>query len=385
MKYILLILLTALSFKGFSQVPQSRRLLGQDTLTNTGGRVYLDTLKTLVCTGCSFTHGTYSDTLVVTASGGGGNNIYNVDSTLSANRTVSMAGRTMTFSSNAGARFTLSNSQSTTFALSEILNNSGNGLQFGSWGSAETTSGLVVADYSFLNANGSQALVIQTLNSARPIIFGINTFEQGRFDGTNFKVTGGNIITGKAVIGNTALLGDDFDINGTSGVYSGLYVSGVFKGLTGISGATDQGITGSATGDMLNRSIQKILWSADNGTTAHMALTNGGHLLVGTTTDAAFVTNGNSAAPGRYRAITALRTLDATDYIVNCTANSFTVTLPTAVGITGRQYIIKNTGSSTTITIATTSSQTVDGAAPGTVTTLIPLRVCSDGANWITF
>lgn len=86
-----------------------------------------------------------------------------------------------------------------------------------------------------------------------------------------------------------------------------------------------------------------------------------------------------------YRAITASRTLDNTDYIVNCTANSFTVTLPTAVGITGRQYIIKNTGSATTITIATTSSQTIDGSAPGTVTTLTPLRVVSDGANWITF
>ncbi len=109
------------------------------------------------------------------------------------------------------------------------------------------------------------------------------------------------------------------------------------------------------------------------------------HLLLGTTTDIAALTNANSIAPGRYRGITALRTLDATDYLVNCTANSFTVTLPTAVGITGRQYIIKNTGSSTTITIATTSSQTIDGAAPGTVTTTVPLRVMSDGANWITF
>jgi hypothetical protein len=153
----------------------------------------------------------------------------------------------------------------------------------------------------------------------------------------------------------------------------------------GISGSANNGITGSASGDLLMRNSQKIILSANSGTDAQVSLTTGGNLLIGTTTDNSGLTNANSIAPGRYRAITALRTLDATDYIVNCTANSFTVTLPTAVGITGRQYIIKNTGSSTTITIATTSSQTVDGAAPGTVTTLIPLRVCSDGANWITF
>jgi hypothetical protein len=84
-----------------------------------------------------------------------------------------------------------------------------------------------------------------------------------------------------------------------------------------------------------------------------------------------------------YRAITALRTLDGTDYVVNVTANSFTVTLPTAVGVTGRVYIIKNSGAGTT-TIATTSAQTIDGSAPGTLTTGQMLRVQSTGAGWIT-
>lgn len=109
-----------------------------------------------------------------------------------------------------------------------------------------------------------------------------------------------------------------------------------------------------------------------------------GKLGVGTQSPTSTLTVSGSLSGG-YKSITAARTLDITDYIVNCTANSFTVTLPSAIGITGRQYIIKNTGSATTITIATTSSQTVDGSAPGTVTTLAPYRVVSDGANWITF
>lgn len=68
--------------------------------------------------------------------------------------------------------------------------------------------------------------------------------------------------------------------------------------------------------------------------------------------------------------------------VVECTTGSFTITLPTAVGITGRIYIIKNTGAGT-ITMATTSSQTIDGSAPGTLSGLTPLRLMSNGANWI--
>jgi len=86
-----------------------------------------------------------------------------------------------------------------------------------------------------------------------------------------------------------------------------------------------------------------------------------------------------------YVAKTANYTLTGTDYLVNCTANSFTITLPTAVGIKGRQYIIKNTGTATVITVATTSSQTVDGAVPATLTSMTPMRLMSDDANWITW
>jgi hypothetical protein len=83
-----------------------------------------------------------------------------------------------------------------------------------------------------------------------------------------------------------------------------------------------------------------------------------------------------------YRAITALRTLDATDYQIDCTANSFTVTLPTAASITGRVYSVKNSGTGT-ITVATTSSQTIDGATTAILAQYDNLMVMSNGANWI--
>ena len=73
----------------------------------------------------------------------------------------------------------------------------------------------------------------------------------------------------------------------------------------------------------------------------------------------------------------------ASETIINCTANTFTVTLPTAVGIDGRYYTIKNSGTGV-ITVATTSSQTIDGAATKSLPTQYDkVTVVSDGANWI--
>jgi hypothetical protein len=61
-----------------------------------------------------------------------------------------------------------------------------------------------------------------------------------------------------------------------------------------------------------------------------------------------------------------------------------TLTLPTAVGIAGRVYWIKNISSNgSTLTIATTSSQTIDGLTTWTLTqTNKAIRLVSNGTNW---
>lgn len=73
--------------------------------------------------------------------------------------------------------------------------------------------------------------------------------------------------------------------------------------------------------------------------------------------------------------------------LVRCdpSGGTFAVTLPTAVGNTGRRILVKNTTSSTTaITIDTTGGQTIDGAASVTITTGFGMRLLvSDGANWM--
>lgn len=69
--------------------------------------------------------------------------------------------------------------------------------------------------------------------------------------------------------------------------------------------------------------------------------------------------------------------------VIDCTANSFTVTLPTAASKTGRTYTIKNSGSGTTITIACTGGETIDGEATILLNVQYQaLTVLSDGTNW---
>lgn len=85
----------------------------------------------------------------------------------------------------------------------------------------------------------------------------------------------------------------------------------------------------------------------------------------------------------RYVAKTANYTATSDDYTIHFTSGTSTFTLPTAVGITGRIYVVRN-DSGNTLTLATTSSQTINGAAPGTIATGAGIGLQSTGANWIT-
>jgi hypothetical protein len=84
---------------------------------------------------------------------------------------------------------------------------------------------------------------------------------------------------------------------------------------------------------------------------------------------------------------TANYTAAATDHtiLVDASAGNVTITLPTAASIAGREYCIKRIDTSAnTVTIATTSSQTIDNAASDSLaTTGRPTwRYKSDGSNW---
>ena len=83
-----------------------------------------------------------------------------------------------------------------------------------------------------------------------------------------------------------------------------------------------------------------------------------------------------------YIAKTGNYTLVFNDYLVDVTSGTNTQTLPTAVGFAGKKYVIKNSGTGTT-TVATTSSQTIDGVTTLTLTQYQCVTVISNGANWV--
>ena len=84
---------------------------------------------------------------------------------------------------------------------------------------------------------------------------------------------------------------------------------------------------------------------------------------------------------------TANYTATASDQTIlgNASTASFTVTLPTSVGISGKIYIVKKVDSTAnTVTIATTSAQTIDGSASKVLSYQYDgYQLQSDGANWV--
>jgi len=87
-------------------------------------------------------------------------------------------------------------------------------------------------------------------------------------------------------------------------------------------------------------------------------------------------------ATNAYKPVAVPYTVFVDDVDVTVTSGSGNITLPSASSNAGKEYFIKNaTGSS--ITLATTSSQTIDGVTTQILPTLSYTRVYSNGTNWV--
>jgi len=218
--------------------------------------------------------------------------------------------------------------------------------------------------------------VVQTIDfhsnkilSVRNIVSNDTLSRRGVF---NMAATGGtnNAMT---AVANDRLLG--------SLIYSG------HDGTSFVDGASISAIVNGtvSTGNLPTDIILNTTLS--NVALERMRVTSTGNVGIRTSSPTSTLNVSGSFALA-YVAKTGTYTATANDYLVDCTSGTFTVTLPTAVGITGRIYEIVNTGAGT-ITIATTSSQTfVNVTATPITLTLLPsaaksIRVVSNGANWI--
>ena len=125
--------------------------------------------------------------------------------------------------------------------------------------------------------------------------------------------------------------------------------------------------------------------------------TASGTVAVGTTsgaTDGTVLTTNLFGAGGFSTGLvtkSAAYTATAADHkiLVDSTSATVTITLPTAVGIVGKEFIVKDwkgQAASHNITVAFTSSQTCDGATTKVIASAyFSISFVSDGANWSMF
>lgn len=92
---------------------------------------------------------------------------------------------------------------------------------------------------------------------------------------------------------------------------------------------------------------------------------------------------GSGAFSLPYAAKTGAYTVTESDYAINVTSGTFTVALPTAVGISGRIYVIKNSGTGT-VTVDASGTQTIDGSLTAVLySRYSAVTIQSNGVNWV--
>ena len=198
-----------------------------------------------------------------------------------------------------------------------------------------------------------------------------------------------------AVSGSTALYGD-VTVQGVSGVVTSqtgqnIQVSGDFYGST----PTEVGSTGtsgtsvlSARGDHQHKGLHSIAVSGNSALYGDAVLVQGTNITltqVGQNITVAATGGGTpllavTSKTGTYSISTSDDVI-----LVDASGGAFTVTLPTAVGNTGKVFYIKRTDNTpaNAVTLATTSSQTIDGVQPRKIFTQYEeVQVVSNGTNW---
>jgi hypothetical protein len=114
--------------------------------------------------------------------------------------------------------------------------------------------------------------------------------------------------------------------------------------------------------------------------------TNGYFLstVLGVPTWVAFGGGGGAASSGDYKAKSANYTITTSDYAINCTSGTFTLTLPPAATATaGRMFVIKNSGAGT-ITVDPDGAELIDGSGTYVISTqYASITIMSTGTGWI--
>ena len=203
---------------------------------------------------------------------------------------------------------------------------------------------------------------------------------------------------GNVLIGTTTDAGFKLEVNGTTRLNGGLTANTIsattYQNLPAtpflpLSGGTVTGAT-SFTGGLTANTISATTYQ-NLPATPFLPLSGGtvtGETIFtgGLTANTISATTYQNLPPSLVKSINSVSgntnagSNQSTDYIYFA-SNTITITLPTAINNTN-SYVIKNVGTGT-ITINTTSSQTIDGSLTAPIRVqYLSLTIISDGANW---
>ena len=238
-------------------------------------------------------------------------------------------------------------------------------------------------DYIAMQAGGSSTLVVSGSKvgvgtTAPTEVLTINGAE-GQNNETFIKFTENN--------DDRALIG----INSSNNIlienlYSNKHIvfkasdAGVSREGLRLDGAVPEVVVNQTSDSLVNFRVE-----SDKNT--HMLYVDGGNdrVAINTSTpNSGFHVNTSVAFAGK--AITQNYTATASDHMifVNAGQSSITLSLPTAVGIAGRQYIIKRVDGNgqNQVTVDPNGSQTIEGDATRALTGQNSIVIVSDNSNW---
>jgi hypothetical protein len=138
-----------------------------------------------------------------------------------------------------------------------------------------------------------------------------------------------------------------------------------------------------------------VLNKASGNTTGYLTILNQAVMLQYTASSGIWYVQSDdlpqsSISLGISHTVTTTYTMTTTDHVImaDATSAAFTITLPTAVGYSGVYNIEAITSTTNTVTVNTTSSQTIEGASTTNLGTnasgalYSAVTLVSDGANW---
>jgi hypothetical protein len=232
-------------------------------------------------------------------------------------------------------------------------------------------------------------------------VYGNSTFvsqitidAQGRItSAANVAIAAGGNGTVTNVATGTGLTGGPITSTGTISLANTAVTAGSYgnAGTVGTFTVDAQGRLTAAANATISITASQISDSIPNSKLANSTLTLGNTTLTlgSTTSTVGNLTLSNLTFQGQtqaYIARTSAYSITLFDNVItaNATAGAFSVTLPTAVGITGKVYTVKKIDSSANaVTVATTSAQTIDGSASEILSFQYDgITVQSNGANW---